>query len=189
MVKKYVLTSTFNQTVKNKRGVFKLMYKNTNHRKKIPHKYKSNRRYKHNPHPKQYHSTQKPNTSQHRRRRRKRKRTRKIILLSILTLLVLAIFFITSYAISFISKFQHEDIDKNDIGISEELFSKDELGITNVALLGVDDNGTSDAIVIVSINTDNKKIKMVSILRDSLVKVQPKNQKSYYSWCRYFVPP
>lgn len=116
-----------------------------------------------------------------RNRRRRRIKMRKITLLSVILLLILSIFFITSYAVSIISKFQHEDIDKNDIGIDEELFSKDELGITNIALLGVDDNGTSDAIIIASINTNSKKIKMISILRDSLVKVEPKNKKSYYT--------
>lgn len=155
------------------------MYKNTHKSKNRPYKNISNKNHKRPPNRKTYRSHKSSNISRHRRRRRKK--TKKIILLSILTILILSIFFITSYAISIISKFQHEDIDKNDIGISEELFSKDELGITNIALLGVDDNGTSDAIIIASIDTNSKKIKMISILRDSLVKVEPKGKKSYYT--------
>ena len=157
------------------------MHKKTHQTGKKLYTNKPNNKHKRRRRPPQkpYHSSRQPNMS--RRRRRKRKKTKKIRLLSIVALLILAIFFITSYAISIISKFQHEDIDKNDIGINEELFSKDELGITNIALLGVDDNGTSDAIIIVSINTNNRKIKMVSILRDSLVKVEPKGKKSYYT--------
>ncbi len=123
----------------------------------------------------------KTSTISRKRKRRKRIKLKRLILLSTIILLILAIFFITTYAISIISKFQHEDIDTNDIGINEELFSKDELGITNIALLGVDDNGTSDAIIIASIDTNSKKIKMISILRDSLVKVDQKNKKPFYT--------
>lgn len=144
-----------------------MIYKNKHKKRKLP----SNKKI--------YHSRKPSHISQHRRRRQIK--MRKVILLSVVILLVLAIFFITIYVVSIISKFQHEGIDKNDIGISEELFSKDELGITNIALLGVDDNGTSDAIIIASIDTNSKKIKMISILRDSLVKVEPKNKKSYYT--------
>ena len=114
-------------------------------------------------------------------KRRKRIKLKRLILISSIILLILTIFFVTSYILSIISKFQHEDIDTNDIGINEELFSKDELGITNIALLGVDNNGTSDAIIIASIDTNSKNIKMISILRDSLVKVEPKNKKPYYT--------
>lgn len=156
------------------------MYKNTHQKRKKTHKNMSNRNYKRRPHQKPTPPIRSSNIFRSKKRRRKVK-LKKLILLSIVILLILSIFFVTSYAISIISKFQHEEINQNDIGINEELFSKDELGITNIALLGVDDNGTSDAIIIASIDTNNKKIKMISILRDSLVKVEPKNKKSYYT--------
>lgn len=154
------------------------MYRNINQRKGKPSKNIS-RKHKYRPHQQQNRPARPSNMS--RRRRRKHVKLKKLILLSTVAILILAIFFITSYAVSIFSKFQHEDINQNDIGISEELFSKDELGITNIALLGVDDNGTSDAIIVVSIDTNSKKIKMISILRDSLVKVSPKNKKPYYT--------
>lgn len=155
------------------------MYKKP-HKKKKPYKDISYRDHRH-PQNKRSNTSIKASNISRNPKSHKRIKLKRLILISTIMLLILIIFFVIAYAISIISKFQHEDIDTNDIGIDEELFSKDELGITNIALLGVDDNGTSDAIIIASIDTNSKKIKMISILRDSLVKVEPKNKKSYYT--------
>lgn len=50
-------------------------------------------------------------------------------------------------------------------------------GITNVALFGIDSRsnnmkGLSDSIMVISVDANNNTIKLISILRDSLVKVE-----------------
>ncbi len=77
--------------------------------------------------------------------------------------------------------FKYKEIDKDDLGINEEFFSEEFNDVLNVALLGIDNNGTSDAILVLSINPtkDPPKIKLVSIARDSLVKIYPKNKSPF----------
>ncbi len=70
------------------------------------------------------------------------------------------------------------DADANDLGIDWEdaLFNdKDNATITNIALFGVDQRTDeacrSDAIMIMSIDKKHGKIKVVSLMRDSLVNI------------------
>ncbi len=109
----------------------------------------------------------------------KKKRIVKIIV----ALLVFFSLLITWRVYSFLKKFQYEKIDQSDIGINEEMFKGELNNIVNIALLGVDANGTSDAILIVSLNpqADNPTIKLISIARDSLAEIFPKNKKSYFT--------
>ncbi|MCR5214582.1 MAG: LCP family protein [Eubacterium sp.] len=74
---------------------------------------------------------------------------------------------------------QVEDLEINE-GISEELDS-----YTNIALFGIDarDNSLgkgsrSDAILIASINNDTKKIKLLSVYRDTLLQVSKEDGTS-----------
>ena len=109
-----------------------------------------------------------------------KKSKKKIIIISALvSFLVLIVW----QVFSFFTKFKHEDIDENEIGINEVWNNAELNKIVNIALLGVDDNGTSDAILIASINpkSETPKIKLISIARDSLVKVIPKNKSSFYT--------
>lgn len=62
----------------------------------------------------------------------------------------------------------HEELDTHE-GLSEE--------IINIAVFGVDSRddtieGRSDAMMIVSVDMKNNKIKAVSLMRDSLVKIE-----------------
>ncbi len=114
----------------------------------------------------------------------RRKRARKIgkfVVAFAAVFLASVIFFVACYAFSILSKFQHDDLTNDDIGIDKEQFFEGDQAIVNIALLGVDDNGTSDAIIIASIDANRNKIKLTSILRDSLVKVEPNGKKSYYT--------
>lgn len=113
--------------------------------------------------------------------RRRRKRLRRMIAFSVVIIIATALLFGTCYVISVLSKFQHEDIDANSIGIDKEKFVDSGTGITNIALFGVDNDGTSDSIMLLSVDKDRNKIKLISILRDSLVKVDPKNKTPYYT--------
>ena len=108
------------------------------------------------------------------------KKTKRIVIF-ILIFLILVIFFALCCAFFILSKLQHDDITNDAVGIDQELFSQNESEIFNVALLGIDDNGTSDAVMIASIDTNKRQIKITSILRDSLVKVEPVDKKPYYT--------
>lgn len=72
--------------------------------------------------------------------------------------------------------------DKDNLGINKVIDDK----IINVALFGIDTrgvnsfSGNSDSIMILSINTKSKKVKVMSVMRDSLVPIE-RNGKTTYS--------
>ena len=76
------------------------------------------------------------------------------------------------------NKLEKVEIDKEDIGITEEVqekLSQYSNSIINIALFGVDavdgDVGRSDSIMIATIDTVHKKLKLTSIMRDSYVAI------------------
>lgn len=108
------------------------------------------------------------------------KTKKKIIIISSLFLLLVLIVW---QVFSFFTRFKHEEINENEIGINKIWNNEDLNKIVNIALLGVDDNGTSDAILIASINPTAQvpKIKIISVARDTLVKVMPKDKNPFYT--------
>lgn len=73
-----------------------------------------------------------------------------------------------------LSKINYEEVNKNEIEVTESV--KEELaGYRNIVLFGIDDAdgyvGRSDCIIIFSINQETKKVKMTSIYRDTYVEV------------------
>lgn len=72
--------------------------------------------------------------------------------------------------------------DKDNLGINKVIDDK----IINIALFGLDTrgvnsfSGNSDSIMILSINTKSKKVKVMSVMRDSLVPIE-RNGKTTYS--------
>ena len=82
------------------------------------------------------------------------------------------------YANSLLNKMEKVEINKEDVGITEEVEEKltqyDDT-ITNIALFGIDaedgEAGRSDSIMIATIDTHNKKLKLTSIMRDSYVNI------------------
>ena len=62
-------------------------------------------------------------------------------------------------------------------------------GYTNIALFGIDSRATdefedgirSDSIIVVSINNDTNSVKMVSVYRDTMLKITDNNGKVQYS--------
>lgn len=72
--------------------------------------------------------------------------------------------------------------DPDDLGF-EYVISKD---VTNIALFGLDTRdvgdftGRSDSIMILSLNKATKKVKVISLMRDTIIKMENKG-KSYYS--------
>ncbi len=92
-------------------------------------------------------------------------------------ILALAIVFFTMF------DYNYKEITTNpeELGFENIIDEK----VVNIALFGLDTRdensfkGNSDSMMILSLNTETKKIKIVSIMRDSLVKIE-KNGKTYY---------
>ena len=69
----------------------------------------------------------------------------------------------------------------DDLGFENVIDKK----VVNIALFGVDTRsikslkGNSDSIMVLSVNTETKTVKIVSIMRDSLVKIEKKSGTTY----------
>lgn len=132
-------------------------------------------------------SSQPPKEERPKKKRKKKKKKKHIFLKLIVTLLCIAIVFGAGfylYAYSIIDKIEREKLDQNNLGIT----SSDYTEVQNIALLGLDtrdDNktGRSDAIVILTIDKANRKIKLTSIARDSYVAIEGhKNDKLTHAY-------
>ena len=110
----------------------------------------------------------------------------KIILVIILGIIIAAGIFVGSFISSKLSKLNIQEIDTSDLGVNNELYqevsdtlSKSEFeSVITVALFGTDSRdtddmsaGRADTIIIASINTKFKSIKLISIPRDTYVEV------------------
>lgn len=78
-----------------------------------------------------------------------------------------------------VNSFRYNKVKLNheDLGISAELAMDAPDGITNIALFGIDARndsfrGLSDSIMIVSVDAVHNNIKLISVMRDSLVEVE-----------------
>ena len=110
------------------------------------------------------------------KKRSKRKRIARVLTIVLAVLLALIIAAVGAVWLFLDSSLQEGSSlpDESELEINSEL--PDET-VVNIALFGLDNrnhqkNGHSDAIIILSIDRDHNKIKMTSIARDSLVKVE-----------------
>lgn len=76
------------------------------------------------------------------------------------------------------NKVEKVEVDKEEVGITEEVeekLSPYNNRVINIALFGVDSHdgstGRSDSIIIATIDTIHKKLKLTSIMRDSYVNI------------------
>lgn len=111
----------------------------------------------------------------------RRKRWQKTVMISVTSLvLVLAI------AVGVLLKifdYNYNDITGNpeDLGFESVINSK----VINVALFGIDSRqvdsfkGLSDSIMILSLNTETKKVKIISVMRDTLVPITYDGKTTY----------
>lgn len=121
---------------------------------------------------------------------KKKKNKKKIILsivLSIVAVLLALVIAAVCWLNSLLDKPQKENLS-GDLGIvSEEELPFDE-EVKNIALFGLDtrqnnDRGRSDAIIVLSIDRINKKIKMTSIARDTYISyANGKHDKITHAW-------
>lgn len=104
------------------------------------------------------------------------KKNIKIIALSILVLAIVVVgggVFAANYYYSKLTT--TEKLDHEDVGVDDTLVSKEKQSqIVNIALLGIDQdgdgsNGRSDATKVVSLDMKNKKMKISSFQRDTMI--------------------
>lgn len=100
------------------------------------------------------------------------------ILAIVLAVIVGTVGTVYFYGNHLFNKLEKVEINKEDIGITEEVqekLSQYSNSIINIALFGVDavdgDVGRSDSIMIATIDTVHKKLKLTSIMRDSYVAI------------------
>ena len=100
------------------------------------------------------------------------------ILAIVLVIILGAVGGVYFYGNHLFNKMEKVEIDKDNIGITEEVeekLSQYSNSIINIALFGVDavDGGVgrSDSIMIATLDTVNKKLKLTSIMRDSYVAI------------------
>lgn len=81
------------------------------------------------------------------------------------------------YAYRTIDKIEREPLNTADLGITSDKYDS----VKNIALLGLDtrqdnDTGRSDAVVILTVDKKNKKIKLTSVARDTYVAIDGRGQ-------------
>ena len=83
------------------------------------------------------------------------------------------------YGKSLLDKVEKVEINKENVGIKEEVeekISQYDNKVTNIALFGIDAEdggiGRSDSIMVATLDTENKKLKLSSIMRDSYVDIE-----------------
>lgn len=115
-------------------------------------------------------------TKKQRRIRRKRRRRRILFALEILVLLMLVG---CLFVYAKLNSLEFVSIDLGNIGISDTVKDNEVMkGYTTIGLVGVDSRdgdlgaGTnSDTMIIASINNDTKEVKLVSIYRDTYLRI------------------
>lgn len=127
-------------------------------------------------------SYKKKSKSKHKHMRKKKVSASKVILIVACSLIIVLVSIgVGGYAYlhSMLNRVDREDIGLN-VSIDSEIQEKYE-DYTNIALLGIDsrrndDEGRSDAIIILTIDKKHNKIKMTSIARDTYVEIARKNK-------------
>lgn len=109
------------------------------------------------------------------------------IFLTIILILVILIMGVLVSGYNFVNgklrKIQIENINKEEVGIDEEV-SEELEGYRNIALLGIDSRADdyslgnrSDCIMIASLNKKSNEVKLISVYRDTYVYVEENGRK------------
>ncbi len=105
------------------------------------------------------------------------KKNRKIAIILLAEVLVLAVLVLVFFTVDKVTGIQKVVINEADIEINDSVAeNKSMIGYTNIALFGIDSRsgslGTgnrSDTIMVLSINDENKEVKLVSVYRDTFL--------------------
>jgi len=110
----------------------------------------------------------------------------KVVLILLLVIILLGVVFAGKFVGDKLAKINFQHLDESDLGLNENLYSEIE-GLTqkeyeqviNIVLLGSDSKdmsdqyaGSSDAIMIISVNPKYKSIKLISIPRDTAANIE-----------------
>ncbi len=126
-----------------------------------------------------------PRRSSKAQKKKQARRTILVVEIVIVIILALVFFLWSKFGKVNWDNIQMDEIEVNNLdeGTTEVLSN-----YTTLALFGVDnrsngnlDSGNSDAIILVSINNDTKDVKMVSVQRDTYLRVE----KDLYRKCNY----
>ncbi|WP_300383427.1 LCP family protein [Clostridium sp.] len=112
--------------------------------------------------------------------KKKRKKKKSIgykIFMSFLIILLAIIIIGTGYLVGTLNKLDNTKVNKDNLGIKTEDFTNyDTKNIKNIALFGIDatdsNSGRSDSIMVATIDSKHKKLKITSIMRDSYVNIE-----------------
>ena len=129
------------------------------------------------------------------RKMSKREQQKKKVLLVVLEVICVIILLAILYVWSFIGKIDFNPFDRENAGINSDLSMESIMqqeGYTNIAIFGLDnrsggnyDSGNSDVIMIASINNKTKDVKLVSVFRDTYLKVGDEAyNKANYAFAR-----
>lgn len=114
---------------------------------------------------------------------KKRSKISLVILGVILSIILIIVGGVYWYSSHLFNKIEKVEIDTSDVGIKEEVkekLSQYSGSVINIALFGIDAEegsaGRSDSIIIATIDTTHKKLKLTSIMRDSYVTIADRGQ-------------
>ncbi len=127
-------------------------------------------------------------------RKKKVNKGKKKVLLLAAEVLFLIILLVAAYVFGIVNKIEFHNLDNSEAGINTDL-DKDTIKTmeryTNIALFGLDNRssnqystGRSDTIMIASIDNKTKKVKLVSVFRDTCLNIgdgQYRKANSAYS--------
>ena len=119
----------------------------------------------------------------HRRKRRRKRRARRLALLILCCVLIIGVIAVVAVSL-WLPKYKYNPIEVSkpeELGFENKFSGK----VVNIALFGLDARspdefkGLSDSIMILSLNSETKKIKLFSVMRDSLVAIEKNGKTSY----------
>ncbi len=112
---------------------------------------------------------------------RKLKKWQKITVSTLTAFIAIVLVLLIVFLSMFDYNYNEITVKPDQLGFENVIDKK----IVNVALFGIDTRsadsfkGNSDSIMVLSINTETKKVKIVSIMRDSLVAIEKDGKTSY----------
>lgn len=116
-----------------------------------------------------------PNKTNKKGSKTRRKKGIKKVLIIILALIIIIAGIALGYIKSKLNKIEYVDVNPEELAISKNVNPK----YRNIALLAVDsrnvnsnEGSRSDGMIVLSVNTDTKKAKLISVYRDTYVDVE-----------------
>lgn len=127
-------------------------------------------------------------------RRKRRKRRRRILktIIALFMIMIIAFGGITAYLYSVFTNVNYKDTsDQTSMEAISNMLSKDY--VYNILLIGVDDRkggetSRSDTMILLSIDKQNKQLKMLSFMRDTYVEIPGHGKAKMNAACTYGGP-